>query len=259
MSSLAELQRDFQNHVMHGSERIAAAVTNTQHAPAAVRLGIYSEAYRLRLIDALASTLPRLQQLLGKDRFAALANDYIERHPSQYRSIRWFGDRVPALLSEIAPDQPWYAELAAWEWNIALAFDAADAESVGVEALAAVDPELWPTLQFTLHPSVQLIHVRTNAPTLFKALTEDAPVPDAVVLDSPQAWLIWREQLTTQYRSLGADEAAALEAIRHGGTFETLCDTLCNWHDAESVPLQAAGMLKRWVVELMITAVRSAD
>lgn len=259
MSRLAELQRDFQNHVMHGSEQIAVAVTDTPQAPAAVRLGIYSEAYRLRLIDALASTLPRLQQLLGQDRFAALAGDYIDRHPSQYRSIRWFGDRVSALLAEFAPDQPWYAELAAWEWNIASAFDAADDQPVGVEALAAIDPERWPTLQFTLHPSVQLVHMRTNAPSLFKALTEDAPVPAGLMLNTPQPWLIWREQLTTQYRSLGADEAAALEAIRSGGTFETLCDTLCNWHDAESVPLQAAGMLKRWVIELMITAVRSAD
>ena len=56
--ALAELQRDFQRHVMHGHERIVDAVDGTSSVPAILRLGIYSEAYRLRLTDALASTLP---------------------------------------------------------------------------------------------------------------------------------------------------------------------------------------------------------
>jgi hypothetical protein len=99
----------------------------------------------------------------------------------------------------------------------------------------------------------------TNAPVVFKALGEDALAPEGVALDEPQPWLIWREALKTQYRSLAPDEAAALEAMRAGGNFETLCDTLCTWHEAEAVPMQAAGMLKRWVVEQMIVGVVSAD
>lgn len=255
MSSLAELQKDFQRHVMFGHARIAGAVTGTARVPAVLRLAIYSEAYRLRLTDALASTLPRLQQLLGKDRFASVAGDYIDACPSQFASIRWFGDRLPLLLEGLFPGQPWLAELASWEWSIAAAFDAADAAPVGIEALAAVVPDSWPALRFEFHPSVQLLHMRTNAPVLFKALSAESLAPECSVSDEPQPWLIWREDLKTQYRSLAPDEAAALEAMRGGGNFETLCDTLCTWHEAESVPLQAAGVLKRWVVEQMIVGV----
>jgi hypothetical protein len=255
MTTLAELQRDFQRHVMHGHERIVDAIASTPDVPATTRLAIYSEAYRLRLIEALASTLPRLQQLLGNEEFARLAVEYIELVPSSYPSIRWFGDRIPSLVERSYRNRPWLAELARWEWAIASSFDAADAEPVGVEALGAVAPEQWPTLQFTFHPSVQIVRVKTNAPTLFKALSEDAPLPDGVKLDEPQAWLIWRQSLKTQYRSLAADEAAALDNIREGGTFESLCDTLCEWHEPEAVPMQAAGMLKRWVLEQMIVAV----
>jgi hypothetical protein len=258
MNSLVELQRDFQRHVMHGHERIASAITETPRVPARVRLAIYSEAYRLRLTDALASTLPRLQQLMGKDPFAALASDYIDLRPSSYPSIRWFGDQLPRLIERSFPDQPWLAELAAWEWAIATAFDAADAEPVGIEALASVAPEHWPTLQFQFHPSVQLMPMRSNAPLLFKALTEDAALPECQTFDPPQPWLIWRAALKTQYRSLTPDEAAALESVQAGGTFEALCDTLCTWHEPDAVPVQAAGMLKRWVVEQMITGVASA-
>ena len=48
--------------------------------------------------------------------------------------------------------------------------------------------------------------------------------------------------------------AAALEHARTGGTFETLCDVLCQWHEPAAVPMQAAGMLKRWVLDQMIVA-----
>lgn len=259
MSTLAELQRDFQRHVMHGHERIIDAVAETPRVPATTRLAIYSEAYRLRLTDALASTLPRLQQLLGKEEFASLASQYIDFCPSNYPSIRWFGDRLPLLLERLYRDRPWLAELARWEWAIASAFDAADADPVSVEALGAVAPEHWPTLQFKFHPSVQLMRMKTNAPTLFKALSEDASLPEGVKLHEPLPWLIWRESFKTQYRSLTADEAAALENARAGGTFESLCDTLCAWHEPDAVPMQAAGMLKRWVVEQLIVAVASSE
>ena len=253
--ALAELQRDFQRHVMHGHERIVDAVSGTPRVPATLRLAVYTEAYRLRLTDALASTLPRLQQLLGKDRFAAIAKEYIDLSPSSYPSIRWFGDQLPLLLRRSFPEQPWLAELASWEWAIAAAFDGADAEPVGIEALAAVAPDQWPTLRFQFHPTVQCLQMRTNAPVLFKALTAETQLPDCVALAEPQPWLIWREGLKTQYRSLTADESAALEVMRAGGSFEALCDTLCTWHDVEAVPAQAAGLLKRWVVEQMIVGV----
>ena len=254
-SALAELQRDFQRHVMHGHERIVDAVGGTPRVPANLRLAIYSEAYRLRLTDALASTLPRLQQLVGQDQFAALASEYIDLSPSSYPSIRWFGDQLPLLLRRSFPEQPWLAELASWEWAIAAAFDGADAAPIGVEALATVAPDRWPTLRFQFHPTVQCLQMRTNAPVLFKALAAATDLPDCVALDEPQPWLIWREGLKTQYRSLAADEGAALDVMRAGGTFEALCDTLCAWHDVEAVPAQAAGLLKRWVVEQMIVGV----
>ncbi|GFE88058.1 HvfC/BufC N-terminal domain-containing protein [Steroidobacter agaridevorans] len=254
-AELAELQRDFQRLVMHGHERIVTAVEGSPEVPASLRLAIYSEAYRLRLTEALASTLPRLQALLGKEQFAEVAREYIELCPSSYPSIRWFGDRMPQLLRQSFPDQPWLAELATWEWSVAAAFDGADAEPVGIDALAAIAPEQWPTLTFQFHPTVQILAMRTNAPVIFKALSADDSPPECVELDEAQSWLIWREGLKTQYRSLGADEVAALEVMRGGGSFEMLCDTLCAWHDADAVPVQAAGLLKRWVVEQMIVGV----
>jgi len=36
-----------------------------------------------------------------------------------------------------------------------------------------------------------------------------------------------------------------------------MCEALCEWHDADEVPLAAAGMLKRWIVENLLTRLGS--
>ena len=253
MSALAQLQRDLQRHVLNGDVAIADAVTGTAAVPAATRLGVYSGAYRARLAEALEANMPHLRELLGEAEFGGVARRYIDAHPSQYASIRWFGDRLAHELERSHAAQPWIAELARWEWALAASFDAQDAATIGIESLASVAPGDWAELRLAFHPSVQVLTLQTNAQGLFKALSETQPVPQPAVLDRAQPWLLWRQDLKTQYRSLEPDETAALEVVRCGGSFGEMCEALCEWHDADAVPLVAAGMLKRWIVEELLT------
>jgi Putative DNA-binding domain len=253
VSTLADLQRDLQRHVLTGDAAIAAAVNSTAAVPATTRLGVYSNAYRIRLADALGDNMPNLRTFLGEEAFQAIASRYIDEHPSQFASIRWFGDRLAHELERSHPGQPWIAELARWEWALAASFDAQDAPTVGIESLAAVAPGDWGDLRLEFHPSVQLLELRSNAQALFKAFADEQSPPEPALLDSPQPWLLWRQDLKTQYRSLEPDEAAAFDVVRNGGTFADMCEALCEWHEVETVPLLAAGMLKRWIVEELVT------
>jgi hypothetical protein len=255
VTALAELQRDLQRHVLSGDAAIAAGVKATPTVPAATRLAVYSNAYRIRLAEALAANMPRLKELLGDEQFGAIAGAYVDAHPSRFASIRWFGDRLAEVLERSQPSQPWLAELARWEWALAASFDAADASAVGVECLATVAPGDWAGLRLQFHPSVQYLELATNAQALFKTLSAEQPPPQPAILASPQPWLLWRQDLKTQYRSLAPDETAALQVMRAGGTFGAMCEALCEWHDAGEVPLVAAGMLKRWIVEELLTRV----
>jgi hypothetical protein len=249
MSTLAGLQRDLQRHVMTGDAAIRGEIKDSATVPAETRLAVYSNAYRVRLADALAANMPRLKQLLGDEQFDAVAAEYVDTHPSRFASIRWFGDQLADVLADSHPSQPWIAELARWEWALAASFDASDATAVGVEALAAVAPGDWADLRLQFHPSVQYLELATNAQALFKALSEEQHPPQPALLAKPQPWLLWRQDLKTQYRSLDPAESAALRTMRDGGTFGAMCEALCEWHDADEVPLIAAGMLKRWIVE----------
>lgn len=258
MTSLAELQRRFQRHVLAAETAVVAAVAASSPMHARARLAIYRDAYRLRLTEALASNFPRLQQWLGTAEFGAIAQSYIAGHPSSFRSIRWFGAALPAELERSHAAQPWLADLACWEWALAAAFDAADAQPLDERALGAIAPDDWPELRFDFHPSLQCLALRTNAPAIFKALAEEtpAPAPAPSAFPDAQSWVIWRQNLTSRYRCLDAIERAALEAAVEGATFADTCAALCTQCDPQDVPLKAASLLKRWAADGLLTGAR---
>lgn len=219
-----------------------------------MRVATYASAYRLRLIDALAANFPRLQQLLGPEKFSALAHSFIEIHPSQHASVRWFGRQLADYLRNDSEfqQQPWLAELATWEWAIAEAFDAGDATPIAVAALAEITPSQWPQLRLTLHPSLRQLQLTTNAVRLFKSAGTDTDAIAPAMNSCKQDWLIWRQELAVRFRPSSSDEAGALAVLENSGTFESLCASLCNWLAATEVPARAASLLKTWVSEGLI-------
>lgn len=253
---LAAMQRAFQHYVLNEEPSIAAVIQSSEDFPATTRLRVYADAYRLRLIDALAHNYPRLQQLLGQAAFAQLALEYLVALPSTNNSVRWFGDRLAAHLSQASSyrEQPWLAELARWEWATAAAFDAADEQPLTLEAFTESGAIGWEPLYLQFHASVQILCLTTNAAQLDQQLVNELPPAAAAVLDRPQDWLIWREEIV-RYRPMQAAEARAMARARTG-TFADLCETLCEFHDAAQVPLIAAGMLKAWLTQGLIVAVR---
>jgi len=199
-----------------------------------------------------------LHGLLGDEQFDQMGRAYIDAHPSTHPSVRWFSRHLEAFLKRAEPyaDHPYLAEMAAFEWAQGLTFDAADDPVVGLEVMASVAPEAWAGLRFILHPAVQRLALNWNIPQVWQVL-EAGEAPELERTDAPASWLLWRADLLTHWRSLGADEAWALDAVREGKNFGELCEGLCQWHDPSAVAMQAAGFLKRWLTDDLLTAVRT--
>jgi hypothetical protein len=250
---LAHLQEDFQDYLLHGARAVHAHVQDSARVGRETRLGIYAHAYRARLAEALASNYPALAKLLDAD-FAALAEAYVATHDSPYFSIRYYGDDLAGFLAtrEEYAGAPLLAELARWEWAMGGVFDAADAGAIVPETLARVAPERWAQLRFTWHPSVARLALHWNAPQIWQALTDEAPRPAAAFATQPCQWLLWRQELTSYFRSLDEAEAAALDAARSGWPFAELCELLCEQLGAECAPLEAATYLRNWVAAGLI-------
>jgi hypothetical protein len=254
MTGLARLQGDFQDYLLRGAAVVEAHVLGTARVPVATRLAIYGLAYRSRLTDALAHTFPALAKLLGETSFQTLARDYVIAHDSPFFSIRYYGDALPQFLAshEEYAAAPVLAELAQWEWAMGSVFDAADAAPLAHEALARIPPLDWAQLRFSWHPSVRRLNLSWNVPQLWQALTSGTERPEVSLAAAPVQWLLWREELTSYFRSLPNAEAAMLDAARSGWPFGELCELLCEQLGESEAPAQAAALLRGWMASGLI-------
>lgn len=256
MTHLRDLQMRFQDYLIGKSEDIEDDIVSTENALAEHRLGTYYNAYRIRLIDCLAVDYPALAHCLGREDFENLVLDYLRRYPSRHPSVRWFGKYLPEYLRDFyqGEDGEFLHELASLEWAQSLIFDAAGSDSLfQLEDMARVAPEDWPRLTFHFKPAMLWLDLHWNAPPIENAIDNGTDPPQKQRADIPLRWLLWRRDLKTHWRSLEVHEAWAIEQAAAGANFAAICEGLLEWIDAEQVALVAAGFLKQWVSDQLVT------
>ena len=251
--NLQALQSAFQDYVIALNGGIAMQIRSHPGATAAQRLEIYAEAYRLRLAEVLANHFPALAKYLGETGFDELAVKFIDANPSRRFSVRWYGDRLDNFLRTTPPyrDRPELAELAAFEWALECAFDAADTVPVRREDLAAVPPSGWPALRFKFQPALQTLKLNRNVIDIWQA-AGSGRTPPAAVPGPTQPWLIWRRDFNSKFRPLFEREAKALDAARASRSFAELCELLDRAAGDAGAAAEAASLLQRWVADELI-------
>lgn len=316
MSPLHDLQDDFRAFLLRGDGQMLQRVSGTAKVGAPIRLAIYYDAYRLRLLEALDSNYPVLHAWIGDEEFDKLGLAYLEAHPSTHFSIRYFGHRLAEYLAtaEEYRDKPYLQEMTSLEWAMSETFDAVDSPLVRLDDMATIPPDAWPEMRLRFHASLHRLDLSWNVPIIWKAVNHhiaseknatscrgetsatpspqrggetelprmsgghsyrrtgardfvcpggnegegkalpEIPAPAAGAY--PQPWLIWRQDLKTFYRSLSVDEAWALDAASKGESFAALCEGLCEWIDAQNVALHAAGLLKQWITDGLISEIK---
>ena len=254
---LRRLQRQFQRHVLAGSNEIVTHITGTEKTSSETRLAIYVEGYRTRLTEGLAADFPALHTLLGEKGFEALVHAYIDVHPSEHFSMRYLGSHLSEFLARTSPhvDLPVLSEMAAFEWRLRSAFDAADADVRSVSDIEAIEPSRWGHMRFGFHPSVNRLDLSWNVPAIWNAVEENEELPKPDANDMPIPWLIWRQDLKTYFRSLTIDEAGSIDALVAGRSLSQVCEQLREWIEPEIVAAHAARLVKRWVSDGLIERV----
>jgi len=256
MAKLRKIQQSFQRYVLCGDPAGAEGLfASGCGATVGKRMGIYHDAYRLRLIEALRSDYPTLHALLGEETFTTMARAYIDDHRSPYYNIRWYGDAMTEFLRKHPSwrERPWLAELAHFEWSMLAAFDASEAPLLTVETMSRVPLARWPELTFIAHPSVRVLDLHFEAPMLWKAHKAGEEVRDHRPRALRCSWLIWRRGRETYFRSIAKDEAPALKALLGGLPFAAICEQVSKGED--DAPLHAASLLKTWISEELLSGI----
>lgn len=259
MNQLAKLQHTFQDCVLQPDSVTTAWISASGRASPETQLSVYAHAYQARLEEVLANDFPAMLMAIGDENFNRICDDYITEKPSMFFSLRDFGCHMPEFISkliqqgEIYKNQEWLYELALFEWTLGQAFDAADVSLMTEQEMAVIAPEDWPELRFQLAPCVHRLDLVWNIPEIWLALTTDNPTPVNATQSETSPWLVWREELVTRFRSMQKDEQLAFDTLRQGGSFNEVCETLATIMNENEVPLRAAGLLKGWLSQGLIS------
>jgi len=251
---LQDLQRLFQNRVLHGQPGIETELAGSATDDSSDRLATYTDGYRSRLLEALSTTFPALKAALGDIAFERAMWRFIEAAPSRHFSIRYYGHSLPGfiLAARAEPDARVMHDLARWEWVLAEVFDAPDDAPIGAELLTGIAPEAWPALIVSLRTSVRSITTHTNAVQWWRWARDDGVKPSALELAPASSWRLWRQGVRTLFRSMDACEAATLAVAQRRGTFGEICESIAEAVGAGEAPLRAASILKDWFADQIV-------
>jgi hypothetical protein len=271
MSALAALQSRFLRDLQQADDAVANDVHGTPAFSVSQRLAVYRNAYRRRLVEALAAVYERTVRVLGADAFDAHALAYVEGHPPADRALGRYGLDFPDWLRGRGTQADGArlalaADVAVIDGQLRRAFDAADATPVPREALLALPLEAWATLRFRWDASLGTDSVvaaaiegwREPASVLARfadGAAKDVPSDTAMTLRVPVAF--WRRDGQTFFRSLAPDEALLLIRLRQGVGLAEACGG-----DSESavIPLEtAAPALLSWIDEGWVAALLTAN
>jgi hypothetical protein len=257
---LRAIQLRFQDYLEGKSEQFVEDIVSTQDALAEHRLGAYYNAYRIRLIDCLATDFTGIQKTIGEEAFEYLILDYLKLYPSEQPSVRWVGKHMVEFLQQSdREEKSFLAELAQFEWNMGLCFDALESKRhFTLEDMAVLDPTLWPGVSLNFHPSVRWLDLYWNVPPYWAALDKDEEPVEKQSTQHPTRWLMWRNNLKPNWRSLDAPEAWAIEAAYNGSNFAELCEGLLEWMGEDAVAMTAASYLKQWIHDDMVASINIA-
>ncbi len=256
MISLKELQDEFQRAVLQGETEVLDEINSSDKEQREVLLGVYQNAYGLRLIEFIENDYEKLGLLLGDDQFEIMVRAYIANTVSHSPNARHYGDRLPEFLKTHEPfsNAPVLGDMASFEWALNKAFDAADAEFMTLEDLASVEPENWPDLNFAPHPSTTRLDLATNVQDIWQALDDETTPPAIEVLDEPDRVIVFRRDLSSMYRSMDYEEAMLWDEMSRGVNFAGLNELSATYADEDEASMRVAGYLKGWIEGQMLAA-----
>ena len=258
MSALRGLQQGFQAYVLDTSGEPPASVVSNETAGAVERLNIYADGLWLRFAEVLEQDFPGVHGLLGDRQFGHLCRAYAQANPSTQQSIRWFGRHLPRFLRERAPwcESPILGEMAVFEWSKGELLDECDDSIIGFDEMTATPPQDWALMRPRFVRAIRRLDLHSNAVPLWQALNdEDAEVPEVCLSKTPQAWLLWRQELSLRWRSINAQEAWAISFFQDTGTFGELCEALIERVGPEHAPGEGATLLRQWVNDGVLRSV----
>lgn len=257
MTRLIDIQTQLQDYLLGKDSAIESAIAMPPQGDRAERLEIYGHTYYKRLIRVLQQNFQAVSILMGAQKFAEIAYEYIKAKPSRYFSVDDMGKHFPEFLSKHKDYQaePIYAELAQFEHAMSQSYDAKDVELLSNEDIGVIPQHNWPMMHLSLAPCVSLLQFHCNTVDYYDAVVQQQQPPAPCKLVRPQDCVVWRYEYTPYYYKTDQDEAKALQLIADDKSFLDICQALCEHRQEEEVTPLVVDYMLQWLSKGMLSRV----
>jgi hypothetical protein len=219
------------------------------------RFNIHRNNVVVSLIDALATSFPVTQALLGSEFFRAMARIYVGKSPPVSRRLAEYGDSFPDFIARFphTSELPYLGDVALLEHLRVVSYHAADAQPLAGEAFSALlaDPEQLLQVRFVLHPACRW-HRSAHPVYSIWAAHQDAGDLQEVDFAVGEDVLVIRPAYEVRVARLPSGAIELLDALSGGAT---LADAIDRVHAAGAdfnLPVQLAALIEHGLVVQII-------
>ena len=183
------------------------------------RIAIYRRMFYLRMTDAMEIDYPGVLHALGRESFRRLiANDYIERYPSQSYSLNHLGRSFPTFLAESGmAHASFLSDLARLELTISDLMDEREPTETISPSLEDVPPGLWEGVRIHFIPALGLLSSAYPVDQYLSDLKNNQG--PSIPTDPEQSWtMVYRRDFEMNFEPISKDEYDLLSSLTKGWT-----------------------------------------
>lgn len=223
METLRDVQKSFAadlwgEDLLHLKELIPG-----DELQAAQRFNIYRNNFLISLIDTLAAVYPVVEQLIGRECFKVVAEEYLRAYPSYSGNLQEFGHAFPNYLDQCPTVSmlPYLAGVARLEWSYHVVFHVPDPLIIEPHKLCRSTIDDFPLLRFSLGPACRLV---TSLYPIFQIWRTNQPNyagDDTVNLAlGPESVLVIRPENEVELWNIDPAQSALLAALESGAILD---------------------------------------
>ena len=218
------------------------------------RMGIYHNAYRVRLVEVLLDNFEHTGMYLGEEWFYKLANAYVQSHASTHHNIANYGQKFPAFLAKQLPKDLEISELALMDWKLRRAFDGSNSNTLDNNDLQQRVETYGADTCLSPVPTLSVITHRYNTLDIWVAINNEETPPIVEKFKTPIDILIWRKGHSPHFRSLTPMESTAVSYLISGKTLDQIGASLTTEFPQANVIHEFGIILQRWITDKVLAA-----
>jgi hypothetical protein len=243
--SLLDIQQRFVDALLDPSQSphalsLLKAESSEQKRVAENRLAFYRGNLTAIWTQALSNAFPVLLQLVGDEFFEQLARAFGKAYPSQSGDLNFFGAELPAFLAQDTrvADYPYFADVAALEWQVHRAYYAKDVQELHLPDFLAVVGEGLQEARLQWNPAAALHSSPWGTVSVWHAHQQSPVDSDAIALRAASYGLVTRKEWFVHLITLEKADFLALQALQTGETLGSALEIALDENPAFDIPQQ---------------------